>query len=346
MPDNPFAHRLPTKRELYYPIVQALRSLGGSASNTEIANRVIADLALPAPLVDALLSSGHTSLENRLSWARIELRIAGFIESSQRGVWHLTAAGREAADIDPREVVRVVNDYYRQRHQEGGAAKPSLDPEDGDDPPPDSDTWRADLLETLRNMPPDAFERLCQRLLRESDFVGVVVTGRSGDGGIDGRGVVRLAGLINFSVAFQCKRYSGSVGPGEVNSFRGAVQGEADRGLFLTTGTFTRSARQAATKPLGSVALPQDALRVVKMRHLIFTGAQVTSLGSHERNSSSPGQLRLCSIQQTDVLESASTASGVPRAWMSFRALATVLCHRSVSRRWASKILLGPPNGI
>ena len=249
MPDNPFAHRQPTKRELYYPTVQAIRSLGGSASNTEIANRVISDLALPLSLVDDLLSSGRTSMDNRLSWARVELRIAGFIENSQRGVWHLTAAGRETTDIDHREVVRAVNAYYRQRHQEGPATKPALDPEDGDDLPPDADTWRATLLETLRNMPPAAFERLCQRLLRESGFEEVEVTGRPGDGGIDGRGLIRLSGLISFSVVFQCKRYSGSVGPGEVQAFQGAVQGQADRGMFLTTGTFTRSARQAATRP-------------------------------------------------------------------------------------------------
>ena len=249
MPDNPFTHRLPTKRELYYTTVQAIRSLGGSASNTEIANRVIADLSLPPSLVDAPLSSGHTSLNNRLSWARIDLRIAGFIESSQRGVWNLTAAGREVADIDHREVARVVNEYYQQRRQEGPATKPAFDPEDSDDLPPDADTWRATLLETLRNMPPDAFERLCQRLLRESGFEEVEVTGRPGDGGIDGRGLIRLSGLISFSVVFQCKRYSGSVGPGAVQTFQGAVQGQADRGMFLTTGTFTSSARQAATRP-------------------------------------------------------------------------------------------------
>lgn len=270
MPDNPFADRLPTKRELYYPIVKAIRSLGGSASNAEIANQVIEDLVLSQSMVDALLDSGNqTSLGNRLNWARVELRIAGFLASSQRGVWHLTAAGREAADIDHREIVRVVNEYYQSRHQESAVEKPVSVPESDDDLPPDSDAWRAALLETLRNIPPDAFERLCSRLLRESGFVEVAVTGRPGDGGIDGRGLIRLSGLISFSVAFQCKRYSGSVGPGEVQAFQGAVQGQADRGMLLTTGTFTRNAQQAAIRP-GAVPIDliDGELLVDKLKEL------------------------------------------------------------------------------
>ena len=270
MPDNLFADRLPTKQELYYPIVKAIRSLGGSASNAEIANQVIEDLALPSHIVGTVLDSGNrTSLGNRLNWARVELRIAGFLESSQRGVWHLTTAGREAADIDHREVVRAVNEYYRNRQQESAAEKPAFAPESDDDLPPDSDAWRATLLDTLRNIPPDAFERLCSRLLRESGFVEVAVTGRPGDGGIDGRGLIRLSGLISFSVVFQCKRYSGSVGPGDVQAFQGAVQGQADRGMFLTTGTFTRNARQTATRP-GAVPIDliDGELLVDKLKEL------------------------------------------------------------------------------
>jgi restriction system protein len=94
---------------------------------------------------------------------------------------------------------------------------------------------------------PSAFERLAQRLLRESGFVKVEVTGKSGDGGIDGTGVLRM-NLISFQVLFQCKRYSGSVGAGAVRDFRGAMQGRADKGLIITTGTFTPDARSEATR--------------------------------------------------------------------------------------------------
>ncbi len=97
-------------------------------------------------------------------------------------------------------------------------------------------------------MSPDAFERLCQRLLRESGFIQVEVTGRSGDGGIDGKGVVKLGGILSFHVIFQCKRYKDSVSSGAIRDFRGAMVGRADKGLFLTTGTFTQDARSEAQR--------------------------------------------------------------------------------------------------
>jgi restriction system protein len=110
-----------------------------------------------------------------------------------------------------------------------------------------SDQWIEKLLEVLQSLSPDAFERLCQRILRESGFTKVQVTGRKGDGGIDGVGVLKIA-LLSFQVFFQCKRYKGSVGPGEIRDFRGSMIGRTDKGLFLTTGTFTVSAKQEATR--------------------------------------------------------------------------------------------------
>lgn len=110
------------------------------------------------------------------------------------------------------------------------------------------ETWREKLLTKLLSLSPAAFERLCQRLLRESGFVEVKVTGRSGDGGIDGVGIVRLGGLLGFPVLFQCKRYQGSVGPGVIRDFRGAMIGRADRGLVITTGRFSRDAKIEATR--------------------------------------------------------------------------------------------------
>jgi restriction system protein len=99
-----------------------------------------------------------------------------------------------------------------------------------------------------QNLAPAAFERLVQRLLRESGFTQVEVTGRSGDGGIDGRGIARINGLMSFHVLFQCKRYKGSVGAGEMRDFRGAMMGRADKGLFITTGTFSPAAVKEATR--------------------------------------------------------------------------------------------------
>lgn len=113
---------------------------------------------------------------------------------------------------------------------------------------PDELSWEAEALAALKQMPPEAFERLCQRVLRESGFIQVEVTGRAGDGGIDGRGVVKLGAILSFHVHFQCKRYKDTVSAPVIRDFRGAMVGRADKGIIITTGTFTRDAKAEALR--------------------------------------------------------------------------------------------------
>ena len=119
---------------------------------------------------------------------------------------------------------------------------------DGVDLPDEAMNWREKLREILLRMSPDAFERLTLRLLRESGFTQVEVTGKSNDHGIDGKGIIRLHGIMSFHMIFQCKRYKGSVAPSEIRDFRGAMQGRADKGLFITTGSFTAEAKKEAIR--------------------------------------------------------------------------------------------------
>jgi restriction system protein len=115
--------------------------------------------------------------------------------------------------------------------------------------PSEAETWRSKLHHILtKELTPEAFERLVRRMLRESGFVQVEVTGRTGDGGIDGKGIVRVGGLLSFHVLYQCKKYQASVSAGAIRDFRGALIGRADKGLFVTTGTFTRDAIREATR--------------------------------------------------------------------------------------------------
>ena len=164
-------------------------------------------------------------------------------------MWHLTPVGYQMSDEDIREIKYQV----QQRNREARAAaiaqaELDTDREDEEDEAEDiALSWKERLLETLLAIEPSAFERLCQRILRESGFIKVEVTGRSGDGGIDGTGVLRL-NLLSFHVLFQSKRYRGSVGAPVVRDFRGAMVGRADKGLIITTGTFTADARKEATR--------------------------------------------------------------------------------------------------
>ena len=242
---------VPTRKELLNPTLAALRSLGGSASIDEIVTQVTLDLSIPARLIDIPHGDGRrTELEYQLAWARTYLKKYGLIDNSERGVWSLTPAARNVSHIDPDEAARS----YALQKKNSRQTLPN-DNEVSDEPSPiDEDpkemdpSWRQALLAQLQAMPPDAFERLCQRLLRESGFIAVQVTGKSGDGGIDGHGIIRLAGLISFPVLFQCKRYRDSVPARVVRDFRGAMMGRADKGVILTTGTFTQDAQREAKR--------------------------------------------------------------------------------------------------
>ena len=111
-----------------------------------------------------------------------------------------------------------------------------------------SKDYRIETLDLLLSLPPAGFERLSQRLLREAGFTHVVVTGQSGDGGIDGYGTLQINPLVSFKVLFQCKRYTNSVAPTHVRDFRGAMAGRADKGIIITTGSFTMEARREASR--------------------------------------------------------------------------------------------------
>jgi restriction system protein len=191
--------------------------------------------------------SSDTELAYRLAWARTYLKKYGLVTNSERGVWALTPEGVEHGKVDPQEVARFV----RQRNKRERENKPISIEATATDPieaPEEAELWRESLMQALLEMAPDAFERLCQRLLRESGFTQVEVTGRSGDGGIDGNGLVRLAGLLSFPVVFQCKRYRNTISSNVIRDFRGAMIGRADKGLIITTGSFTRDALLEATR--------------------------------------------------------------------------------------------------
>lgn len=233
---------IPTYDNLFNPLLEALHKLGGSAAISEMEDEVAKILNLTEAEINELWRKGNiTKLGYRLAWARNYLKRYGLLENSSRGVWALTAKGKEITSVNKDEV----NKYVKQLSQHEKKLK-----EEADDTasPEDNEIWEDQLLKELMQMSPQAFERLCQRILRESGFVQVEVTGRSGDGGIDGKGIIRLGGLLSFHIIFQCKRYEGSVPSKQIRDFRGAMVGRADKGLFITTGTFTRDARAEATR--------------------------------------------------------------------------------------------------
>jgi restriction system protein len=238
------AVQVPTDVELYWPVLKAIESLGGSGTIREIEARVAEEEGFTGEQLSVLHKGGPVSEINyRMAWARTYLKAVGALENSARGVWSITEEGRRLSESEMAGVViRARQALAAQRQQRRGRQAPDWRAE-----PEDVPDWRDHLLETVQALSPDAFERLAQRLLREAGFISVEVKGRSGDGGIDGVGVLRMS-LLSFPVFFQCKRYRGSVGPSIIRDFRGAMAGRGDKGLLITTGTFTRDAELEARR--------------------------------------------------------------------------------------------------
>jgi len=225
-----------------------LTKLGGSGSIEEVEDAMIAAIGASQEQLDvAYPKSGMAVLPDRMSWARSFLKVAGLVTNPKRGIWVLTEEGRIAATKSNAELKHIVSAASRAYTAARKEAHASDESGAGQDAGERTVSWLDQLLQRLQTIDASAFERLSQRLLRESGFTRVEVTGKSGDGGIDGVGVLRV-NLISFQVLFQCKRWKGSVGSEVVRNFRGAMQGRADKGLIITTGTFTAEARKEATR--------------------------------------------------------------------------------------------------
>lgn len=242
--------RVPTFDRLMWPTLCALKKMGGSATNEELLAKII-ELEAISPEIQAVQHTDHrrTKLDYNLAWAKTYLKKVGAIDNSARGVWSITKDGERLTEADiasiPGRVYKQDRENRQLRELRNSEELPSTD--DTETAEVVEPRWKHRLLAILRELTPDAFERLAQRLLREAGFIKVEVTGRSGDGGIDGIGALRI-NLLSFQVLFQCKRYQGNVGASAIRDFRGAMVGRSDKGLFITTGTFTPEAKREATR--------------------------------------------------------------------------------------------------
>jgi len=235
---------MPTYDRMMNPLLEALHQLGGSGNIGEINEKTIEILDLPDEIIIVPHGKdGSTSeVEYRLAWTRTYLKKYGLLENSSRGVWALTKTSDKPITVDPNEVVKKVMEMDRLKKEEEYVSKNKVIGAEEID----GYTWEEELKKILLDLEPVQFERLSQRILRECGFTQVEVTGKSGDGGIDGKGIIKIAGLVSFHAMFQCKRFQGSVTSSHIRDFRGALQGRADKGIFLTTGIFTRDAIKEA----------------------------------------------------------------------------------------------------
>ena len=252
--DNYFKYKYD---DLFNPTLKALKKLGGSGAVSEIENEVSHNLKLSEEAMNEIHRESTTKLTYRLAWARNYLKRYGLIENSSRGVWALTKAGQKTTEVNQEKVKKVV--VKKDKEERLLKKLENFKPKEIQDTTEEIEdfSWQDKLIETMKTIKPEQFERLCQRLLRELGFVNVEVTGRTKDGGIDGKGLIRLGGVLSFHVVFQAKRYQGSVSSSVIRDFRGAMSGRADKGVILTTGSFTREAKKEAQR---DGAIPIDLI--------------------------------------------------------------------------------------
>lgn len=232
----------------FTPILEVMRGLGGSGTASEIVDRSIELAKVTEEEQQVVNKNGLSRIKNQVHWARQYLVWGGYLGSSKWGVWNLTETGSSVnlSTFNPLETFKAI---YSQRFKNHKSKDAELQQAD-ESVPGDEETkdYRTALLDQIKALPPSGFERLTQRLLRESGFQHVSVTGKSGDGGIDGIGTLQVNPFVSFNVLFQCKRYQGAVNPSQVRDFRGAMMGRADKGLIITTGTFTLEAKKEARR--------------------------------------------------------------------------------------------------
>lgn len=239
------------------PLLDCLRALGGSAKPREVSSWIAESEKIPAAKREEILKSGEERFHNQVAWARQYLVWEGLLDASRRGVWTLTEKGWKThlTEQDGRTIARRVVAPITEAEVTTSIDETVMPPEE---------TADAALLTALRKLSPSGFERVCQRLLRESGFENVTVTGKSHDGGIDGIGVLQVNALVSLKVLFQCKRYKHSVSREQVGDFRSAIIGRADKGIILTTGTFSADAVSEANRTIPLVELI-DGERLVTM---------------------------------------------------------------------------------
>lgn len=255
------------------PVLDALRDLGDSGKPAEVSQRIAEKLQIPDSTLDETLKSGGNRFHNQVQWARQYLVWDGYLDSSKRGTWKLTEKGK-STNLTEDEAHKIFLKWVAifQANRKGESVEELSKEQEEVTPEAFEREFSTNLLEVLRRISPSGFEKVCKELLREHGFENVAVTGKSHDGGIDGYGTLEINPFVSFKVLFQCKRYKGSVSRSEVGDFRNAMIGRAEKGIIMTTGTFSQEAIKEATRDGAPKIELIDGLRLVEMFEKVELG--------------------------------------------------------------------------
>ncbi len=264
------------------PLLDALRDLGDSGRPREVSGRIAKNLNLSDEILDETLKSGGSRFHNQVAWARQYLVWEGLLDSSKHGTWTLTEKGRNThiSEVEARAIFKKWVAIYADNRKQ----KVAEEQNSHDDEAPAPDMLSADeklsLISVLRSLSPIGFEKVCRELLRESGFENVEITGGSADGGIDGFGTLEINPFVSFKVLFQCKRYAEGnlVGRSQVGDFRNAMIGRAEKGIIITTSSFTNAAVLEANREGAPQVELVDGIKLVEMFQRVELGVKKRSV--------------------------------------------------------------------
>lgn len=284
--------------QYFQPVIDGLRDLGSSAKPREVYTWIAEHHPIPKEEIESTTKGGQSKFENKVGWARFYLAKGGLIATEQRGVWVLTEKGRKEnlSHEDAYNLFKSIHDGFQREHGQPGEAETEKTVDEADASAPDEkgylnqDAIQEELVRILRGITDKGFEELCARLLRHIGFENLKVTGQTGDHGIDGEGFLLINRFVRIKVMFQCKRYAGTVQVKEIRDFRGAIQGRAERGIFLTTGTFTKSAREEAARENATAIELVDIDRLLELLIEEGLGVRETKALTIDRDFFSPYQ--------------------------------------------------------
>lgn len=257
------------------PLLEALKLLKGSAKPREASDKIAEIMNLKEDKLSELLSSGQSRFYNQVAWARQYLAWEGLLDTSKHGTWALSKKGEGTTLTydDARAIFLKWVDIHRKTRL-AKSEEQIIEEQEITEPEDIQPKNKYDLLQVLQSLSPSGFERVCQRLLYESGFEKVVVTGHSHDGGIDGYGTLEINPFVSFKVLFQCKRYVGTVTRAQVGDFRNAMIGRAEKGIIMTTGTFSSDAIKEANREGAPHVELVDGKKIVEMFELVQLGVK------------------------------------------------------------------------
>ncbi|NDD29696.1 MAG: restriction endonuclease [Proteobacteria bacterium] len=275
------------------PLLRALVQFDRPLTRGEAIEAGARELGLTEEDLSERIPSGQPLYQNRLGWAYDRLKRHGLAASPRRGYWSATPQGRQLLGKHskglPEALVTSIAQLPRGEEGESDGSGPerlrdiderlyALSPTERIDQAVAEirDSVAQELLEIIARSSPRFFESLVLELLHAMGYGtsrdDLQHVGGSGDGGIDG--IISLDRLGLEKVYVQAKRWQGSVGGPIIQTFLGALQLQgANKGVLLTTGTFTKDAKAAADRAHGRVVLVDG---VILARLMIEYGVGVS----------------------------------------------------------------------